>query len=97
MVKKTEDETLFGLCRFCDKWVPRDNMKSANIRIYGSGVENIDRVIRLRICQGCYMGELERWESVEWRPLLVREDEIRNDEDLARKCDFVEFDPDGEM
>lgn len=91
------DTTKFGFCRGCQKWKPRESLVSTNIRIYGEGVDNIDDLIRLRLCPECHEEQRQRWlydgdKSLEWEPTLVEARHIRVDREKAAQCDEVDFD-----
>lgn len=88
---EVKDDTLFGQCRWCEQWVPRDTMVSVNVRVYGKGVQVVDVIIRLRMCSGCFDREIPLWKEKNWDGEMHRADEIRADKKLADKCDLVDF------
>ena len=87
----SENKRMYGLCRGCDRLVPRDDMISSNVHIYASGVDVTERRIRIRLCGVCYNTELARWEELDWQTRMWSEADIRNDRELADKCPDIEY------
>ena len=54
------DMIMYGVCQGCDKLIPRDDMCSANINIYGEGVYVVNERVRVRLCKKCFDREHER-------------------------------------
>jgi hypothetical protein len=86
---KIEDDTLFGRCGFCNKWVPRDVMRSYSLRMYGEGVGVVERTVRLRACPACHESEVEKLISKEWDGVLYSAAELRANKELSDMCDSV--------
>ena len=82
--------TKYGFCRGeCQKWVPRDEMLSINVSVYGA--DNEETRIPLRFCPACHKKIQEQIEQMRWDNVLRTEAEIMSDEDLA-KASPLEFD-----
>ena len=84
------DDTLFGECKWCGKWVPRDSMVSVSVKVFGRGVDVLDEIIRLRICPGCFDKEAEMWRGRKWDDKMYRAEQIRGVPELSDRCDFIE-------
>ena len=67
-----EENILYGKCKGCGKLYRRDQLVSTNIRIYGKGVGNIQKHIRVRLCTDCQDREEKHWESLEWDGKLFK-------------------------
>lgn len=84
------DDTLFGECKWCWKWVPRDSMVSVSVKVFGKGVDVLDEIIRLRICSVCFDKEAEMWRGRKWDDKMYRAEQIRGVQELSDRCDFIE-------
>jgi hypothetical protein len=92
MVKKDYNK-VYGFCRVCRKYVPRDDMISTNFVVYGEGIDEKEDKIRIRLCPSCHKKQFRLWKSIEWKGIkLKRACEIMIDERLASMCDDIDFD-----
>jgi len=53
-------------------WVPRDEMKAANITVFSDDVDGKEEIIRLRFCKECFLIQRDRWlnydgKFLEWK------------------------------
>lgn len=81
-----EKKTMYGMCRGCEQIVPRDEMRSVNINIFGDGVNVIDERVSVRLCPECYDSEYRRWKKLEWQVKMWTGNDIQSDPKLAAKC-----------
>lgn len=90
-MEKIDDKTLFGFCKLCNRWVPRDSMVSVHINVYGKGVKNVEEIIRLRICPECFEFEIDDWRKQAWDKKMYRAEEIRESRELSERCDLIKY------
>lgn len=83
------DNTVYGFCRGCDKWIPRDDMLSINVSVYS--VKNEESRIPLRFCPECHAAKGEALGVLRWDNNLKTESQIRTNRELAAQSD-LEFD-----
>lgn len=68
------DHTLYGFCKGCQRWVPRDEMLSINTALYDA--QNRKHVIRHRYCPPCYETERARVQGRMWDHIVVTESDL---------------------
>jgi len=86
------DVDKFGECRNCGKLVLRGEMKGANVQVFGPEAFDVERIIRLRLCQGCFRTVVDSLSKVEWTGKLYEGIEIRRSKELSDKCAVIDFD-----
>lgn len=70
------DSQVYGRCGRCAKFLPRDEMRSASIHIYGGGVGNREDRIPIRLCPDCWGHMIDEWQAMRWTKRLFSKDEI---------------------
>lgn len=88
------NNTIYGFCRGCEKWVPRDTMLSINVNVYSE--ENEESRIPLRFCPACHTARRADLGEVRWDNVLLTEAQIRTDPELVTQSD-LEFDDSPEL
>lgn len=78
----------YGFCRGgCNKWKPRDDMRSINISVYDE--DNREMRIPLRFCPECNKKIVEDLLSMAWDNILFSEAQIRCDKAKAEKSNLT--------
>ena len=83
---------VYGFCRGCEKYVPRDDMISTNMTVYGKGVDEKEEIIRFRLCPSCHKKQMTKWKSIEWDYKIKHACEIMVSKYLSGQCDEIDFD-----
>lgn len=89
---------VYGFCLGCEKYVPRDDMISTTLTVFGEGIDEKQERVRFRLCPECHKNQMKRWKtswnnnSIVWRNDIKSACEIMTNEKLASRCDDIEFD-----
>lgn len=73
------EQTMYGRCGLCNRWVPRDEMLSVHVDFYDE--DNKREVIRQRLCPPCWRAEKDRVRETRWDRLVVNKDALEPMED----------------
>ena len=77
-VEPAVDARNYGFCRYSNRWVPRDEMVSVNVKAYDD--DNKEVKVRIRISRSAYDEFWEYVRSLEWDNVLRKRDEIPEDD-----------------
>ena len=87
--------TKYGLCRGCNRWVPRDCMLSINITVFDK--KNEESRILMRFCETCHANKEKELRKSEWNNVLKTELEVMTTEELAANSEIIFDDSEAAM
>lgn len=71
------DQTKYGYCVVSEKWVPRDEMLSINVKVYGADGDEIK--IPIRLAPDAFEGVVERFKDLAWDNELMTAAELKEE------------------
>lgn len=77
---QTADRTKYGYCRLTRRWVPRDEMRSINAKVFA--LDGSYQIVRLRLSPEGFREIMDLLESLRWDGVLRERWELEASGDL---------------
>ncbi len=71
------DQTKYGYCVVSERWVPRDEMLSINVKVYGADGE--ETKIPIRVSPDAFEGVVDRFKDLAWDNELMTAAELKEE------------------